>query len=71
MHEEKMNALYELFLDNLLELVKSGQVKASDRAVIRQFLRDHKMADKMPHGDKLDSLAAYLPHFGDDAADDH
>jgi hypothetical protein len=52
--------------------VKSGQVKASDRAVIRQFLRDHKMADKMPRSDKLDSLAAYLPHFGDDdTADNH
>jgi hypothetical protein len=73
MEEEKMDALYGLFLEDLLALVKSGKVKASDRAVIRQFLRDHDMASKRPKPSTLEALVDRLPHFGDedDLADDH
>lgn len=67
--EEQMNALYELFLADLLALVRSGKVKASDRAVIRQFLRDHDMASKHPKPSTLEALVDRLPHFGDDEAD--
>lgn len=71
--EQQMNALYDLFLSDLLALVKSGKVKASDRAVIRQFLRDHDMASKHPKPSTLEALVDRLPHFGDedDLADDH
>lgn len=64
--EEQMNALYDLFLTDLLALVKSGKVKASDRAVIRQFLRDHDMASKRPKPSTLEALVDRLPHFGDE-----
>jgi len=64
--EEQMNALYDLFLTDLLALVRSGKVKASDRAVIRQFLRDHDMASKHPKPSTLEALVDRLPHFGDD-----
>lgn len=64
--EEKMDALYDLFLEDLLALVKSGKVKASDRAVIRQFLRDHDMASNRPKPSTLEALVDRLPHFGDD-----
>ncbi len=64
--DEKMDALYDLFLEDLLELVKSGKVKASDRAVIRHFLRDHDMASKRPKPSTLEALVDSLPHFGDD-----
>ncbi|MGE0175249.1 MAG: hypothetical protein AB7T49_20860 [Oligoflexales bacterium] len=66
--EEQMNALYDLFLTDLLALVKSGKVKASDRAVIRQFLRDHDMASKHPKPSTLEALVDRLPHFGDEDA---
>lgn len=68
---EKMDALYELFLEDLLLLVKSGKVKASDRAVIRQFLRDHDMATKRPKPSTLEALVDRLPHFGDTHPGDH
>jgi hypothetical protein len=64
-NQEKMGELYDSFLDNLLELVRSGQVKASDRAVIRQFLRDHNMASNRPKPTTLESLVDQLPHFGE------
>ena len=67
--ETQMNALYDLFLEDLLALVKSGKVKASDRAVIRQFLRDHDMASKHPKPSTLEALVDRLPHFGDDEPD--
>jgi len=67
--ETQMNALYELFLEDLLALVRSGKVKASDRAVIRQFLRDHDMASKHPKPSTLEALVDRLPHFGDDEPD--
>ncbi len=63
---EKMNELYEAFLNNLLNLVKSGNVKASDRAVIRQFLKDHNMADKFPNHPGIQSLAVQYPTFPDE-----
>lgn len=63
---QRMEALYALFLDDLLALVKSGKVKASDRAVIRQFLRDHDMAAQRPRPSTLQALVDRLPHFGDD-----
>jgi hypothetical protein len=66
MNEESMNSLYDLFLKDLLALVQSGKVKASDRAVIRQFLRDHDMASKRPKPRTLEALVDRLPHFGDD-----
>ncbi len=71
--DDKMNILYESFLDDLLELVKSGKVRASDRAVIRQFLRDHDMASKRPKPTTLEALVDRLPHFNDDdeAPDNH
>lgn len=65
-NDEKMNELYEAFLNNLLSLVKSGNVKASDRAVIRQFLKDHNMADKFPNHPGVQSLAAQYPTFPDE-----
>ncbi len=68
---EKMDALYELFLEDLLLLVKSGKVKASDRAVIRQFLRDHDMATKRPKPSTLEALVDRLPHFDDTHPGDH
>jgi hypothetical protein len=64
--EAQMNALYDLFLADLLALVRSGKVKASDRAVIRQFLRDHDMASKHPKPSTLEALVDRLPYFGDD-----
>ncbi len=66
--DEQMNTLYDLFLEDLLALVKSGKVKASDRAVIRQFLRDHDMASKRPKPSTLEALVDRLPHFGDEDA---
>lgn len=65
-NDDKMNELYEAFLNNLLSLVKSGNVKASDRAVIRQFLKDHNMADKFPNHPGVQSLAAQYPTFPDE-----
>lgn len=65
-HDEKMKDLYDAFLNDLLALVKSGKVKASDRAVIRQFLRDHDMASKQPKPTTLEALVDRLPHFNDD-----
>lgn len=72
MSDDKMKALYEAFLDNLLDLVKTGQIKASDRAVMRLFLKDHGMAQKHPNRDKLQRLAD-LPLFPkeDEDRDDH
>ncbi len=72
-NEEKMKSLYDAFLDDLLALVRSGKVKASDRAVIRQFLRDHDMASKQPKPTTLEALVDRLPHFNDDdeAPDNH
>lgn len=70
--ENKMDTLYEAFLDNLLTLVQTGQVKASDRAVIRLFLKDHGMAQKNPNKDKIQRLAS-IPLFpaDDEDRDDH
>ncbi len=65
-HDEKMKDLYDAFLNDLLALVKSGKVKASDRAVIRQFLRDHDMASKQPKPTTLEALVDKIPHFNDD-----
>ena len=72
MSNEKMNALYEAFLDNLLTLVETGQIKASDRAVIRLFLKDHGMAQKNPNHPKAVKLQN-APIFLDDEddRDDH
>ena len=72
MADDKMKALYEAFLDNLLDLVETGQIKASDRAVIRLFLKDHGMAQKHPNRDKVQRLAG-LPLFPkeDEERDDH
>lgn len=72
MADEKMKALYEAFLDNLLDLVETGQIKASDRAVIRLFLKDHGMAQKNPNKGKIQQLAG-IPLFpkDDDERDDH
>jgi hypothetical protein len=69
---DKMLALYEAFLDNLLTLVEAGQIKASDRAVIRLFLKDHGMAQKHPNREKVERLAG-LPLFprDDEERDDH
>jgi hypothetical protein len=69
--KEKMDALYEAFLDNLLTLVEAGQIKASDRAVIRLFLKDHGMAQKNPNKPKVNRLADHIPLFGPDDDDDH
>lgn len=71
--DKKMSELYEVFLDDLLGVVKSGKVKASDRAVIRQFLKDHNMADKFPNHPGVQSLAANYPTFPDEDTqqDDH
>jgi hypothetical protein len=72
MSNDKMNTLYEAFLDNLLALVETGQIKASDRAVIRLFLKDHGMAQKNPNLEKIHRLAG-LPLFpkDDEERDDH
>ena len=72
MSDNKMSALYEAFLDNLLDLVETGQIKASDRAVIRLFLKDHGMAQKNPNKEKINRLAG-LPLFPkeDEERDDH
>lgn len=72
MPDDKMSALYEAFLDNLLDLVETGQIKASDRAVIRLFLKDHGMAQKNPNKEKLQRLAS-IPLFppDDEERDDH
>jgi hypothetical protein len=64
--DEKMSELYEVFLDDLLEVVKSGKVKASDRAVIRQFLKDHGMANKVPNHPGVQDLANHFPNFEDE-----
>jgi hypothetical protein len=69
--KEKMDALYEAFLDNLLGIVEGGQIKASDRAVIRLFLKDHGMAQKNPNKAKVNRLANEMPLFGPDDDDDH
>lgn len=72
MTDSKMDALYEAFLDNLLALVATGQIKASDRAVIRLFLKDHGMAQKNPNKEKLHRLAG-IPLFppDDEESDNH
>jgi hypothetical protein len=69
--KDKMDALYEAFLDNLLTLVETGRIKASDRAVIRLFLKDHGMAQKNPNRAKVKRLEeSQMPVFEDDD-DDH
>lgn len=71
-HDEKMNQLYDAFLQDLLTVVRSGKIKASDRAVIRQFLRDHDMAAKKPKPTTLESLIGQIPEFDDEEnGDDH
>ena len=69
--KEKMDALYKAFLDNLLNLVETGQIKASDRAVIRLFLKDHGMSQKNLNKAKVNRLANEMPFFGPDDDDDH
>jgi hypothetical protein len=72
MHDSKMDALYEAFLDNLLTLVEEGQIKASERAVILLFLKDHSMAQKNPNKAKVNRLLAdHIPLFGPDDDDNH
>lgn len=63
---KKMDILYEAFLDDLLEVVKSGKMRSQDRAVIRQFLNDHGMNAKNRKNKKLTSLVEFIPHFGED-----
>ncbi len=65
-NDEKMTELYEGFVDDLLTVLKSGRVKASDRAVIRQFLKDHGMAQKFPNHPGVQNILENFPHFGDD-----
>ena len=58
--EDKLKVIHEMLADQMLELLKSGEVTSAEMNVIRQFLKDNNIdaipRDDSPLGDIMKSL---------------
>lgn len=67
--EDALGALHEALAKHFLNLITSGELKAADANVIRQFLKDNSIEVVPNSGSTLDKVAEVLPVFDDE--DEH
>jgi len=64
--EDALGALHEALAQHFLDTLKSGDAKAADLNVIRQFLKDNGIEVVPNTGGTLDKVAEVLPVFDDE-----
>jgi len=63
--ESILTQLHESLAQDLLDKVMSGEAKASDLNVARQFLKDNGIDGVPTEGNPLENLTHMLPSFED------
>ena len=64
--KEELSELHGLLAKTFKKILDSGDYKASDLNVIRQFLKDNNIESTAPEGSPLFNLTKAMPHFDDD-----
>lgn len=67
---DKLKELHTLLANNLIALVKSGEAKASDLNVARQFLKDNDITSIPAQSNSLQTLLAAMPFEEDEKEKD-
>lgn len=67
---KKLEDLFDVVADTLLDALKSGEASASILSVARQFLKDNNIEARPTKGSPLGNLADSLPTFSPDPTDD-
>ena len=61
MTDPRLKELYDLFVEDLMRTLRDPECKASDRNVIRQFLKDNDITSIPTDQNALGKLIAELP----------